>query len=87
MLNVFHVTLVKVLNIISADQNINMYMLYKKNLKVELHPSKTFFWWLSSNFVIFCCKMIVTFDFGQDMVCSKTWRWTIKKIQLKNKSK
>ena len=69
-LKIFHVFLV--LNIISIDQNKNLHIFYKKNSKVELHSSKTFFWWPNSNFAIFSCKMSVTFEFGHEILCLET---------------
>ena len=56
----FYVFLAKVLNLVLIDQK-NKHILYKKNSKVELHSSITFFWWPSSNFANFSCKMS---DFG-----------------------
>ena len=40
----------------------------RKIPKVELHPSKTFFWWPSSTFDILFCKISVAFDFDQDIL-------------------
>ena len=67
-----YVFLVKLLNITSTDKNRNMHILYKKNSKVEQHSSKTFFWWPSSNFAIFSCKMSVTFESVQGILCLET---------------
>ena len=49
-----------------------IYSFYKKNSKVELYSSKTFFWWPSSNFAIVSCKMSVTFELDQDILCLET---------------
>ena len=43
-LNIFHVFLDKVLKLALDDQNTSMHVLYKRNSKVELHPSKFFLW-------------------------------------------
>ena len=60
---------VQIFNIKSTDKNRNMHIFYQKNSKVELHSSKTFFWWPSSNFAIFSCKICVTFEIGHDLLC------------------
>ena len=44
----------------------------RKNSKVELHPSKTLFWWFSPNFAIFPYKTSAAFDSGQDILCLET---------------
>ena len=62
ILIIFHVFLVKVLNIILSNKIRNLTYFIRKNLKVELHSSNILFWWLSSNFAIFSCKMSVTFE-------------------------
>ena len=49
-----------------------MHIIYKKNSKVELYSSRTFFWWPSSNFAILSCKMSVTFDLRQDILFLET---------------
>ena len=67
----FHVFLVKVLNITQLTEIEICTHFTRKNSKVG-YSSKTFFWWLSSNFAIFSCKMSVTFDSGQDILCLET---------------
>ena len=69
--NYFHVFLVKILIIILAKIEICTYFT-RKSSKVELHLSKTFFWWFSSNFAIFSCKMSLFFKSGQDIICLET---------------
>ena len=44
----------------------------RKISKVELHSSKTLFWWLSSNFAISSCIVSVPFEYGQDILCLET---------------
>ena len=56
IINFFHVFLVNVLNIISVVKKEICTYFTKKNSKVELNLSNTFFWWPSSNFAIFFVK-------------------------------
>ena len=45
-----------------------MHTFYKKKFpKLNYIHLKPFFWWLSSNFAIYSCKMNVTFDSSQDI--------------------
>ena len=64
-----------------------MHIIFEKISKIELHSSKTLFWWLSSNFAIFSCKMSVTFESSQDILCSKTEEEDIKKLIGKESQK
>ena len=58
-----------------------MYFTRKKSV-VELHSSKTIFWWHSSNLAIFSCEINVAFDSRNMIEGSKKFQLVIK---VKNK--
>ena len=66
----FSVLLVKLLNIASADQNKNLVELYKKNSKVGLHPSKSFFGGLVQSLAFFHIKHVHILFLSNDIIFS-----------------
>ena len=64
-----------------------MHIFYKKNSKVELHSSKFFCWWLSSNSSIFSCKMSMTFESRQDILYLEPKEKDIKEEKPEEKDK
>ena len=69
-------------NIINLNEICNLYEFPRKMLQ----SPKTFFWFLTKNFAIFSCKMIVTCESGQHILCLETSRRRPKKISSKKKS-
>ena len=68
----FHVFKVNVQNIISIDQKKICTYFTRKNSKVELHSSKTFFWWHISNFAVFSCIMVCLLNLIKSYYVSKS---------------
>ena len=62
-------------------------MFYKKNSKVELHSSKSLFWWSCSNFDIFSCKACSYFYFGPMILYLVLWIQIHKETQIEKNVK